>query len=231
MIDEIALPGETPISIDAGHGHEPLHGLLSLPARPSALIVLSHAGRTPEKRDEMLAMALRHAGVGALTIDLLTPAEERFADNHHNVPLLARRLLDALALIKRQMRDEQLPALPIGLCAAGDCSPVVLRVAALRDHDIFAIVCRGGLIDLAGMLYLRSLASPLLVLVNADDENVVASNRRALRELSGRKELKRLPGSVGAPDSAAAGEWVAGEAAHWFLRHLPAATAIAPDRA
>jgi hypothetical protein len=96
----------------------------------------------------------------------------------------------------------ELPTLPIGLCASGEGSPVALRAAAVRDHDIFAVVCRGGLIDLAGMLYLRSLTSPLLVLVAADDERVAASNRRALRELRCDKELKLLPASSEQPDSA-----------------------------
>lgn len=55
--------------------------------------------------------------------------------------------------------------------------------ALQRDHDIAAIVCRGGLIDLAGILYLRSLASPLLLLHEQSDVQHIASNRRALQEV------------------------------------------------
>ena len=219
MTEPISWPGHTPISIDTGHG--PLHGVLTLPAQISALVVLSHAGPTPEARADALASVLRHAGLGTLTIDLLTASEGRFADNQHNIPLLARHLLDALGLIKRRMLLAELPTLPIGLCAAGDCSPAALRVAALRDHDIFAVVCRGGLIDLAGMLYLRSLASPLLILVGENDERVAASNRRALRQLACGKELKRLPPAVDSPDPALADELVARETAQWFVQHLP----------
>jgi hypothetical protein len=124
---------------------------------------------------------------------------------------------------------EELPTLPIGLSGAADCSPVVVRAAAIRDRDIFAIVCRGGLIDLAGMLYLHTLISPLLVLVGESEQRVEASNWRALRELAGRKELKRLPASADAPASAAAFEWVARETARWFVHHLP--TAVRTKRA
>jgi hypothetical protein len=113
------------------------------------------ASRGARRRARRGPPARRHRHADARPAD---HAEERFADIHHNVSLLARRLLDALALIKQRMLLGELPTLPIGLCAAGDCSPVALRVAALRDHDIFAVVCRGGLIDLAGMLYLRSLS-------------------------------------------------------------------------
>ncbi len=108
---------------------------------------------------------------------------------------------------------------------------MVVRAAAIRDRDIYAVVCRGGLIDLAGMLYLRTLASPLLVLVGDGEQRVETSNRRALRELTGRKELKLLPASADAPDSAAAFEWVARETAHWFVRTLPTATANTVNRA
>ena len=225
MTEAIALAGETAISIDTAHG--PLHGLLTLPARAAALIVLGHAGASPENRDDALAVVLRHDGLATLTLDLLTPAEERFADNHHNVALLARRLLDGLTRIKRRMLTAELPRLPIGLCAAGDCSPVALRVAAQRDRDVFAVVCRGGLIDLAGVLYLRTLVSPLLVLVGADETRVEASNRRALREVTGRQELKRQPASGDAADAAAAFGWLARETACWFVHHLPPAVRTA----
>lgn len=55
---------------------------------------------------------LRHARIGTLTLDLLTPSEERFKDNHHNVPQLAKRLLDGLLLIKQRMLTDELPKLP-----------------------------------------------------------------------------------------------------------------------
>lgn len=219
MSEAIIFPGVTEVSIDSEQG--PLHGLLTLPAQISALVVVAHAGPSPEARDDALAVVLRHAGFGTLTLDLLTHMEEHFADKHHNVSLLARRLLEGLALIKRRTALGELPTLPIGLCATGDCSPVIVRVAALRDHDIFALVCRGGLIDLAGMLYLRSLASPLLVLIAEDDERGALSNRRALREVVSQKELKLLPASVDSSDSAIAFECVARATAQWFVQHLP----------
>lgn len=222
MTEAISFPGDTAISINAGHGS--LHGRLSLPAKISAVVVLTHAGPAPEARDDALAVILQHAGIGTLTLDLLTPAEERFADLQHNVSLLARRLLDGLALLKQRMLLGELPTLPIGLSAGGDCSPVVLRVAALRDHEIYALVCRGGLIDLAGALYLRSLASPLLVLVDEDDARGTTSNRRALRELACPHELRTLAAQADSPTSAAAFELVARATARWFIDRLPAAS-------
>lgn len=220
MSEAIAPADETTIAVDSGKVQ--LHARLCLPTQPSALVVLAHAGPNPEARDDAIAVILRHAGIGTLSFNLLTASEERFADNHHNVSLLTGRLLDGLALIKQHMLRGELPTLPIGLGAAGDCSPVVVRAAAIRDHDIFAIVCRGGLVDLAGMLYLHTLLSPLLILVGEGEQRVEASNRRALREVSGRKDLKLLPASAADTlDEATALEWVARETAHWFVNHLP----------
>lgn len=219
MTEAISLPGDTQIAV-GNATHARLRGLLSLPAEPLALVVLMHAGPAPEARDDALSVLLQHAGIGTLTLDLLSHTEQRFEDNHHSVPLLARRLLDGLTLIKQRMSRGEMPTLPIGFCAAGDCSPVALRVAALRDEDIFAIVCRDGLIDRAGVVYLRSLASPLLVLVAQDDARVEASNRRALDEVTCRKDLRLLPADGDSPDSAARFAFIARETVQWFVGHL-----------
>jgi hypothetical protein len=114
----------------------------------------------------------------------------------------------------------ELQSQPIGLCAANATSPVVVRVAALRDHDIAAVVCRGGLIDLAGMLYLRSLKSPLLMLVEEIDTQRVASSQRALQEVAGVKQLKLIP-EIGIDFATSSGfEAAAVEALQWFIRHF-----------
>lgn len=118
----------------------------------------------------------------------------------------------------------EIPTLPFGLYASGDCSPAALRVAAVRDEDVFAVVCRDGLIDLAGMVYLRSLASPLLVLSTVEDERLLAGNRRALRELNCRKDLQAFSANT-PPDSPAAFDFVVRQALLWFVRNRPARSA------
>lgn len=222
-------PQGMPISIHTTHG--PLHGLLTLQPDACGLVVLIHAGAVPGAHDEALASRLRQDGLATLVIDLLTHQEERFADVHNNIPLLAKRLLDCLTLIKRQMENEELPHLPIALSAADTTSPVAIRVAALRDHDIAAVVCRGGLIDLAGALYLRSLASPLLVLVGDADRTVVASNQRALQEIHCNKMLAIIPDTASTFDSLPAFSLVAQKVAHWLGEYCCQQTARDSPRA
>ena len=211
-----------PLSVPSEHGL--LHGQLALLPDAPGLVVLAHAAAVLDTRDEIVAGIFRQAGLSTLSVDLLARQEEQFPDVHNNVPLLCKRLLDFLGLIRNRMLLGELRMQPLGLCAANATSPVALRVEALRDHDIAAIVCRGGLIDLAGMLYLHSLESPLLLLVEESDARHIASSSRALEEISCRKELKLIP-EIGIDYATSAGfELSARSAAQWFLEHFGTAS-------
>ena len=222
MID--LLPGDfgrtdvLPVSINTEHGT--LHGQLGILAESPGIVVLAHDTRKLDARDQMLARFFHHAGLSTFSVDLIAAHEEQFPDIHNNVPLLAKRLLDFLGIIKHRVQMGELVEQPIGLFAANATSPVVVRVASLRDHDIAAIVCRGGLIDLAGVLYLRSLESPILLLIEENDDPHAASNRRALLEVSSAKELKLIP-EIGIDFAISRGfEVAAHEAADWFIKHF-----------
>ncbi len=226
MIDSTPDGFGIPVSVPSEHGL--LHGQLALLPDAPGIIVLAHATMALDAREELLAGLFRHAGLSTLSVDLLARQEENFPDVHNNVSLLAKRLLDFLGLIKNRMQLGEIQMQPLGLCAANATSPVVVRVAALRDHDIAAIVCRGGLIDLAGMLYLRSLESPLLLLVEETDALHIASNRRALLEVPCRKELKLIP-EIGIDYVTSVGfEFSARQAMQWFVEHFDKAEPISP---
>lgn len=215
-----------PVSINTDHGT--LHGELGIIADAPGIVVLAHDTRKLDLRDHMLARFFHHAGLSTLSVDLIAAHEENYPDVHNNVPLLAKRLLDFLGVLKHRMQMGELTELPIGLFAANATSPVVVRVASLRDHDIAAIVCRGGLIDLAGVLYLRSLESPILLLVEETDDLHATSNRRALLEVSCAKELKLIP-EIGIDYAISAGfEQSAREAAHWFMKYFKDRVAANP---
>ena len=203
------------LSIPSEHG--PLLGQLDLLPKSHGLVVLAHAAVALDQREDIVAAILHDAGLSTLNVDLLSRQEEHFADVHHNVPLLAKRLLDFLALLKTRMLLGEIASQPLGLHGSHATSPVVVRVAALRDHDIAAIACRDGLIDLAGMLYLRSLESPLLLLVEESDEQHIASNRRALQEVRCPSELTLVP-EIGLDFATSPGlQFAAAEAARWFV--------------
>ena len=204
-----------PISIRSEHGL--LYGELAVLPDSPGLVVLAHAAMALDQKDKLLGGQFRRAGLSTLSVDLLAHQEEHFPDVHNNVPLLSRRLVDFLGMLKNRMQMGEMRQQPIGLFAANATSPVAVRVAALRDHDIAAIVCRDGLIDLAGVLYLRSLESPLLLLNEETDTQHIASNRRALQEVSCRRDLRIIP-EIGVDYAVSAGIVAClREATEWFI--------------
>lgn len=216
--DEHAIPLSLPCV--QGPAHARLHGQLSLHPAAPGLVVLAYAAPALDAREHVLAGILRHAGLSTLAIDLVAREEEHYPDLHNNVPLLARRLVDVLDLIKTRMLMGELQTLPFGLCAAHATSPVAVRVAALRDHDIAAVVCRGGLIDLAGLLYLRTLEAPLLQLVEENDAAQLAAARRAQKELQALSTVRTIP-EIGFEIAGSAGfEAAARETTQWFCKHF-----------
>lgn len=216
-------PGESPsataiedaataLALPTPHGL--LRGRIELPPDARGLLLLVRADEAGLADDEGgLAAALRDAGFATLRLELLSEPERRFPDAARNVPQLAQRLLDALGLLRQRMRDGVLPGLPLALHGCGPTVPVAVRVAALRDHDIAALVCRNGLIDLAGTLYLRTLAAPLCLLVDADAAPLLAAGQRALRELSCPAELRSLPAGDAARTASET-------TIDWLRRHL-----------
>lgn len=224
MTDLAADAFAAPLSLPCEHGL--LHGRLTQVAAAAGLVILAHDCAGNDVRHEVLAGRFRRAGLSTLSIDLLARQEEHFADIRNNVPLLAKRLIDFLDLVRKRMRIGELADQPLGLWAAHATSPAAVRVAALRDHDIAAVVCLGGLIDLAGMLYLRTLAAPLLVLVEETDVRPEASNRRALQEVREPKALKLIP-EIGIEYAASTGfELACNEASGWFVEHFGTASSV-----
>lgn len=208
----------TSLSLRSTHGL--LYGQLDMRPGAAGLVVLAHASEALAAPDALLAGYFHRYGLSTLTVDLLSHREERYADVHHDVPRLTHRLLGFIDQLRERIGLGEIDAPAIGLYATNDTAPAALRAAALRDSTIAALVCRGGMIDLAGMLYLHTLNSPLLLLAEDDDETHTASNRRALREVRCIRELRLIP-AIGHDYAASPGfARAADEAAGWFARHF-----------
>ena len=218
MIVPDTLSSTSPLVISCEHGQ--LHGNLALLPDARGIVVLAHTLQALDHRDGALAAELNDVGYSTLNADLLTHEEERFPDVQHNVPLLAKRLLAFLGTLHHAVQTGEIPAQPIGLFGTNATTPVVVRIAAQRDHDITAVICRGGMIDLAGILYLHTLNSPLLLLHEQSDTAGIAANRRALQEINGCKELKLIP-DIGLEFFDTPGfKALSFETANWLRQHL-----------
>mgnify|MGYP000962583457 FL=1 len=196
--------------------HATLHGVLLLPAMSRGLVVFVAARDCATLATTGgIAEALHHVGFSTLTIDLLIDSEAHFADAETHLPHLAERLLGVISYLHRQMEADAIPDQPIGLVAAGDATPLAVRVAALRDKEIHAVVCHGGLVDLAGLQYLKVLQAPLLLIADAADDIASRNLQRAKPHIAGVALLERLPGDVADPAAAMAALTVS-----WFQRCL-----------
>lgn len=196
-----------------------LPGKLSLPEQARALIIVAATDASFSAELAQIAEALGTAGMATVIVEALSADEARFANLHHNTPLLTQRLLDLLALIEQRYAEGGLPVLPIGIYAVGDLAPAAVRAAAQRDRDVEALVCRGGLIDLAGLLYLRTLTAPLLHIIGEDAAEQLPA-RRALARVEAKNELLAIADAdaPALPVSAAAA--LAEHTVRWFAKHL-----------
>ena len=172
--------------------HGPLPCTLTLPEAPVGLALLA---TPPDGPVPALAETLHAQQLAVLTPELLSPREQHFPDTLHNVSLLTERLLLALEFADR---DGDTAGLPVGIYASAPLAPAAIRAAARRDAQVAALVCHGGVIDLAGLQYLELLAVPLLMVFDAEDGVGPPAFRRATPHLHGYwQELRLAPGETG----------------------------------
>lgn len=195
--------------------HSVLHGGLWMPATPVGIVIFVAASGSDAlaQHGDAADCFLRH-GLGCLVIDLLDAEAARFADAAQHLPMLAERLLAVVTQLTRMIDSEAVPQVPIGLYATGEATPLAVRVAAIRDRAVAALCCRGGLVDVAGLQYLRELKAPLQLLVDAGDETAADNLRRARPHLHIPVSIELLP-----PGDAAASR-AAELAAGWFDRQF-----------
>jgi putative phosphoribosyl transferase len=170
---------------------------------------------------------LQRAGLATLLFDLLTADEEQqdTIDAHlrFDIDLLARRLVAATDWVRRHGETRQLR---IGYFGASTGAAAALIAAVERADLVDAVVSRGGRPDLADP-WLSRVRAPTLLIVGGDDQEVLALNRSALRELRSPKELEIVPHATHLFEEPGTLGRIADVAAAWFRRHLARARAEA----
>ena len=207
------------VSISAGEMR--LEAILRVPPRCRGVVVFSH-GRGADRlsaRNRFVADELRHAALGTLLVDLLTPEEEdELFESRRNIDLLTERLGHAVTFLAHRKETR---TLPIGLFGASTGAASALRLAATRPEAIRAVVSRGGRPDLAGAQALAALRAPTLLIVGGEDAGVMSLNREAQARLTAcESELSVVAGATHLFKEPGTLEEVASLAADWFVRHL-----------
>jgi putative phosphoribosyl transferase len=103
-----------------------LAGTLRLPADATCLVVFAHGSGSSRfsPRNNAVAEGFAARGIATLLFDLLTPAEEGDRANVFDIPLLAERLADAVAWVRR---GPGLSGLSLGLFGASTGAAAALE--------------------------------------------------------------------------------------------------------
>ncbi|WP_200828615.1 dienelactone hydrolase family protein [Caballeronia choica] len=195
-----------------------LEGVLAVPQRAHGVVAFAHGSGSsrfsPRNRD--VAAVLQQAGLTTLSFDLLT-ADESDQDletglYRFNIPLLARRLTDAVDWLGH------FPAtatLPVGLFGASTGAGAALIAAAGRPARVHAVVSRGGRPHLADDA-LEHVRAPTLLIVGELDTSVIRLNEMAARRLTCERRIVLIPGATHLFEEPGTLEQVARLARDWF---------------
>jgi putative phosphoribosyl transferase len=191
-----------------------LDGDLVLPARALGLVLFAHGSGSSRLsvRNREVARVLKHHRLGTLLFDLLDNEEAGDRALVFDIPLLGSRLTQAIDWAGSQ---PALAPLPIGLFGASTGAAAALVAAARRPGVVAAVVSRGGRPDLA-MDELPAVQAPTLLIVGAEDREVLELNRAAARALRCPWQIELVPRATHLFQEAGALERVAALAAAWF---------------
>ncbi len=199
-----------------------LDGDLHLPegAFGIVLFVYGSGSNRHSPRNQMVAHAIREAGIGTLLLDLLTKEEEaenaRAGAPIQHLDLLARRVVGVTRWLETHPAAS---SLKVGYFAARTGSAAALMAAAELGDRVTAIVSRGGRPDLAGSA-LRRVRSPSLLIVGSYDRIVGALNQEAFNLLSCEKDFRTVRGATHLFAEPGKLEQVAQLSADWFHHHM-----------
>ncbi len=107
----------------------------------------------------------------------------------------------------------------LGLFGASTGAAAALSAAARQPERVAAVVSRGGRPDLATGELAR-VKAPTLLIVGADDQEVLRLNQIALQGLQCQKRLEVVAGATHLFEEPGALAVVAALASRWFTEHL-----------
>jgi pimeloyl-ACP methyl ester carboxylesterase len=200
-----------------------LPGSLQFPAGPAlGLVIFAHGSGSGRRspRNRYVADELNRRGFATLLFDLLTEDESFDRANVFDIPLLARRLGEA---IDWQRTHQPVAALPTGLFGASTGAAAALVAAADAPERVVAVVSRGGRPDLADAALPR-VRAPTLLIVGGADVDVLELNRRAAAQLTCEHALRIVPGATHLFEERGALDLVATVAGEWFAEHMKEAS-------
>ncbi len=199
-----------------------LEGFLNIPRQPRGVVLFAHGSGSSRSspRNQFVARVLHDVDIATLLIDLLTVREEAYdrSTGHlrFNIDLLGERVAQVTRWLTEYPATH---SLQIGYFGASTGAAAAFVAAAHYPQVVTAIVSRGGRPDLATS-YLDCVQSAVLLIVGAEDTQVIALNRLAYSLLHAPKQLEIVAGATHLFEEPGALEQVAQLASRWFRRYL-----------
>lgn len=200
-------------------GTKALEGFLRLPPEPLGLVIFAHGAGSSHlsKRNNFVAEQLGKRGIATLLFDLLTEKEETDRANVFDIPLLSRRLIEAMDWAEA---NAEAPSLPTGLFGSSTGAAAALVAAAQAPARVKAVVSRGGRPDMARD-WLADVRAPVLLIVGGADYQVIELNEFAADRLTCPHKLEIVPGATHLFEEPGTLEQVVDLAGAWFECYLP----------
>ena len=199
-----------------------LKGILLVPKHSSEIVLFAHGSGSSRlsARNQFVANILQDKNLGTLLFDLLTHEEEKIdlvtSEIRFDINHLTRRLIETTDWVESQ---ENLKPFKIGYFGSGTATAATLKAAAQKPKKIHAVVSRGGRPDLAKE-DLEKVKAPTLLIVKADDTQLIELNKTAFEHLHCEKKLEFIEGGTNSFEESKTLEEVAKIAAEWFTRKL-----------
>jgi putative phosphoribosyl transferase len=213
----VSSPSVRDVEIDVAGAT--LVGQLTVPRGAVGVVVFAHGSGSSRHspRNRHVADVLVGAGLGTLLFDLLEPREEHDRAKVFDIALLGSRLVEVVRTLRS---DPGVAGLAVGLFGASTGAGAALHAAAEPTLDVAAVVSRGGRPDLTAPERLAAVRAPVLLIVGARDDAVIALNETARRQMRCVNELVLVPGAGHLFEEPGTLQSAAELARGWFLRHL-----------
>lgn len=213
---------EVRTSLTIHSGKTSLTADLVVPEHASGLVIFAHGSASSRfsPRNQFVASALNSKGLGSLLVDLLSQVEEHHdtasGEHRFDIDFLSERLV---AVIDAMVVDENTKGLKIGLFGASTGAAAALVAAERRSKFVSAVVSRGGRVDLAADVF-EDVHAPTLLIVGANDQDVLKLNQEAVLLLACAKHLAVIDGAAHLFEEPGSLEQVAHLAQDWFAKYL-----------
>jgi len=204
---------EVSIPIEKGN----VFGILAVPKDAKAIIIFSHGSGSSRlsTRNQIVAKYLHEHNFGTLLFDLLSEDEDQDYKNRFDINLLATRLVRATEWISNHASCNNCK---IGYFGASTGAASAIK-AAIINHNISAIVSRGGRPDLA-LHSLPFLKVPTLLIVGELDKEVIQLNKFAYNQINCFKDIQIVEGATHLFEEEGKMDIVCKLATNWFTEYL-----------